>query len=239
MKCSALLFTTFLSTLALANEPLITVPGLVNVNVSLTAAQWDRASDVMNEIDMEISTTDKTGKGYNSIDVFFERKTGTVRTGLTFSETIKISPRIFKRRLLSISAKELDIKYDPTGFDWADIIPYAIESASSDRIAKNETFDLYQATVAAQSGSVTSIKRELKSKGLLEITVSADASEKLTLTQIVDRAHANCAELEKESRYSRLTPEAKKLLVNKTGLLLELVRENGAGEIGCANIKLP
>ena len=77
------------------------------------------------------------------------------------------------------------------------------------------------------------------SKGILVITVSADASEKLTLNQIVDRAHANCDELEKESRYSILTPESKKILVNKTGLLLELLRENGAGEVGCANIKLP
>jgi hypothetical protein len=173
MKCLVLLFTTFLSTVALANGPLINVPGLVNVNVSLKAAQWDRASDVMNEIDMEISTTKKTDSGYNSVDVFFERKTGTVRTGENLSKTIKVSPRIFQRRLLSISAKELDIKYDPTGFDWADIIPYAIETASSDRIAKNETFDLYLPTVAALAGSVTSIKRELKSKGLLVITVSA------------------------------------------------------------------
>ena len=70
MKCLAMLFTTFLSTFALANGPVVTVPGLVNVNVSHKTAQWDRATDVMNEIDMEISTSDKTGSGYNSIDVF-------------------------------------------------------------------------------------------------------------------------------------------------------------------------
>jgi hypothetical protein len=239
MKTMMVIFTTLLSTYAMASDPVITVPGLVNVNVSLKAAQWDRASDPINEIDMEITSSERTKTPYNSLDYFFERKTGSVPTGSTIDQTVKVSPRLLKRRLLSISAKELDIKYNPTGFDWADIIPYTIESASSDRIAKNETFDLNQAALDAQNGLVTSIKRELQSKGVLVIKVSAEPSEKLTLTKLIDRAHANCSELEKENRYSRLNAEDRKILVSKTGLLLELMRENGAGEIACANIKLP
>lgn len=214
-----------LSASAFAQEK-ISVPGLIKVTASLQAAKWDARNDI-NELELRLSSTSQK---------VFETSRADVKVGESLSVSTLLNPQSAIGSI-RIDAVEYDTDYTYTGFDWFDVIPYAIESASKDVVADNENFDLTLAAHNSQLGLSTTIKRHLSNEGILTITVHPTKNEKLTLDQVIDRAHKICSQLDLRLRQSQLNISERKEMSAKASQLLTIMNKQGAGSIACGGLE--
>lgn len=168
----------------------------VHVTAKVRAGKWSKRDDQNNRIRFEV-TAKPVGQDPNrpyEFLMFFSMEQDRLKNGdWASSIPFSVAPSHLDRLDLRLTVKKFGFKGKYVGFDWFDIIPYAVESATAryplEDVRVNVTREVSERILR---GEPIDLKKSYADGSELVVRLSSAPTKQVTLTELKNRYESDC-----------------------------------------------